>query len=127
MTGSQDSLSDNALSDTLSARSYFGLAQETRAADIDLKARVTTPDSMQEPHSKSLIVADSPARDRRPRTRKSSQMHSGLPGSPEIKDPHPGDRPVRKRGRPRLETAKDAAAIEVCASIIFPAGSADQN
>lgn len=28
------------------------------------------------------------------------------------KDPQP-DRPVRKRGRPRLETPKDAAAIEV--------------
>lgn len=113
MPGSQDSLSNHALSDTLSARSFFGLAQETGAGDIYLQTRGTTPDSMQESDSKGLIVEKSSTPHLRPRTKKSPQKRAGLPESPEIKDP-PVDRPVRKRGRPRLETVKDAAAIEVC-------------
>lgn len=113
MPGSQDSLSNHALSDTLSARSYFGLAQETKAGDIYLQPQGTTPNSMQEFDSRGLISENSSTPHLRPRRRKSPQKRPGLPESPEIKDP-PVDRPMRKRGRPRLETAKDAAAIEVC-------------
>jgi hypothetical protein len=84
------------LLDMLSARSYLELSQE----DVSTLSRELSPE----------IKAESD-RHLRPRKGPTSQA----PGIPDRVDRNLAapDRPVRKRGRPRLDTAKDATAIEV--------------
>lgn len=116
MQVSGDSRSEHALSDTLSARSYLELAQN------HIQPEITTPHSNDTPDS---AVSEDPieqegnsgppsrVRVKRPSLKAAKEANdSKKPETPEIRDP-PVERPTRKRGRPRLETAKDAAAIEV--------------
>ena len=110
MPASEDSRSDHALSDTLSARSYLELATETSQIDESNS------------HSPRYPIDEIPVENQgnpipsqRPRTAQATVTKSEKSemGPEKPKGPHPPDRPARKRGRPRLETAKDAAAIEV--------------
>lgn len=117
MPGSDRSRSDLALSDTLSARSYLELAQNHYIQPESISPQNNdNPDS---PVSGKLIELEGNSSPRlRVRTRWPSLKEAKksekpeTPETPEIKDP-PVERRTRKRGRPRLETAKDAAAIEV--------------
>lgn len=90
------------LSDTLSARSYLELNQEAVQPEPDHNPRVSrlsqSETSPGTGNSGPSLAADSP------QARSDKAEHA-------VEDPP--SRPKRKRGRPRLETAKDAAAIEV--------------
>ena len=115
MPGSDDSRSDYALSDALSARSYLELAQGYHA-----QSKITPPQSNDYSASGEPIELEGKGNSgpRLPsRTTRTSLRKAKGPEKPEtaheITDPHPVERLTRKRGRPRLETAKDAAAIEV--------------
>ncbi|KAJ5133516.1 hypothetical protein N7476_003259 [Penicillium atrosanguineum] len=112
---SDDSRSDHALSETLSARSYLELAQNHIQPEIVNSQSHDTPDS---------VVSEDPiepegnsgprlrVRAKRPSLKEAKGANeSEKPETSEIRDP-PVERPMRKRGRPRLETTKDAAAIE---------------
>lgn len=112
MPGSEGSRSDHAISDTLSARSYLGLAHE---GPVHLQSEADTPHSKDESIPEKPIVQGNSGPRLRPRVKRGSPKQSKPSDSEkaEIEDPHTVDRPVRKRGRPRLETTKDAAAIEV--------------
>ncbi|KAJ5445299.1 hypothetical protein N7491_001381 [Penicillium cf. griseofulvum] len=84
------------LLDMLSARSYLELSQE---ADVSTLSRELSPE----------IKAESDRR-LRPRKRPTAQAPR-IPDQVDRNSATP-DRPVRKRGRPRLDTVKDATAIE---------------
>jgi hypothetical protein len=133
MPGPGHSQTDLPLSDTLSARSYLDLGHDDFQAQVQLVYRPAEykPASTSNPSvSGGLIEApgtSGPGPHLRPRLRPRPRPHPREPrpvhkdpettesAAPGIKDPlGDHDRPVRKRGRPRLETAKDAAAIEVC-------------
>lgn len=87
------------LSDMLSSRSYLDLSHERPHTQKDKK------------------LSPEPHQSERPRTPK--HLPSRAPNTPDqvsgIFDNSSAapDRPARKRGRPKLETIKDAAAIEV--------------
>ncbi|KAJ5346466.1 hypothetical protein N7541_008948 [Penicillium brevicompactum] len=91
------------LSDMLSSRSYLDLSQEQP--------------HMQGPRLNPLEEVNPEAHepDRRVKSR-DKRIPSKAPGTseqvPESKSSVTPDRPARKRGRPKLETVKDAAAIE---------------
>jgi hypothetical protein len=115
MPGSDDSRSDHALSDTLSARSYLKLAQ-----GYHVQPEIVTPqsnDSSESPVPRDPIGVGGNSGPRlRAHVKRPSREEAKALEKPETatetRDP-PVERPTRKRGRPRLETAKDAAAIEV--------------
>lgn len=92
------------LSDMLSSRSYLDLSQEQP--------------HMRRPRLNPLEEVNPEAHepDRRVKSR-DKRIPSKAPGTseqvPESKSSVTPDRPARKRGRPKLETVKDAAAIEV--------------
>ncbi|KAJ6031307.1 hypothetical protein N7540_002039 [Penicillium herquei] len=86
------------LSDTLSARSYLELSHE-------LAQERENPRNLQ--NSLSETPPEIPGN-----LERGSRAISDKTETVPERDPPPSDRPVRKRGRPRLETAKDAAAIE---------------
>ncbi|KAJ5604884.1 hypothetical protein N7510_010038 [Penicillium lagena] len=90
----------------LSSRSYLEMAGEARQEREDdvLQRMSTSP-----PEEPSLKNEAQPGRALRPRRKLSSQKEAGIEQMPERKGP---DRPARKRGRPRLEMEKDAAAIQ---------------
>jgi hypothetical protein len=96
--------SSDMLSDMLSSRSYLDLSPERPQ---DLPRRELGPEIKQEPE-RSL-------RPRNKRAPKAPEIADQLAINRESAAP---DRPARKRGRPRLETVKDAAAIEVGCDII---------
>jgi hypothetical protein len=96
--------SSDMLSDMLSSRSYLDLSPERPQ---DLPRRELGPEIKHEPE-RSL-------RPRNTRAPKAPEMTDQLAIS---REPAAPDRPARKRGRPRLETVKDAAAIEVDCDII---------
>ncbi|KAJ5176187.1 uncharacterized protein N7482_002064 [Penicillium canariense] len=106
MPGSNHSPSDLPLSETLSARSYLELARQ--GFQLQLQPEDHTPPSILEsPLLEAPIESESKSGPRlRPRERRPVRKDS------EKTETAPDDRPARKRGRPRLETAKDAAAIE---------------
>ncbi|KAJ6108432.1 hypothetical protein N7523_009755 [Penicillium sp. IBT 18751x] len=115
MQESDDSRSDHALTDTLSARSYLELTQNHIQPEIITPQGHDAPDS---PVSGEPIEPEGNSgprlrvRVKRPSRREAKEANeSEKPERPEVRDP-PVERPTRKRGRPRLETAKDAAAIE---------------
>ncbi|OOQ83229.1 hypothetical protein PEBR_36075 [Penicillium brasilianum] len=118
MPGSSHPHSDVPLSDTLSARSYLELGHDAFQAQLQPQFRPAeyTPASISNPlKSGDLIQASSTSgphlrpRQRRPIHKEAERTETAA----DTKDPHhEKDRPVRKRGRPRIETAKDAAAIE---------------
>lgn len=106
-----DSPSSQTAPDSLSARSYFEIANET-----------LQPEEQEPLPSPEESVPGTPAGtkgDSGPRLRprkghaRSSTSEKTEAAQP---DPHSQDRP-RKRGRPRITTAKDAAAIEVSCCI----------
>jgi hypothetical protein len=125
MPGPGHSHSDLPLSDTLSARSYLEFGRDEFQAQLQLQSRPIedNPASVSNPPvSRDPIEASGKSgphlrprlwpRERQPIHKDSEKTEAPAPG---IKDPlGDKDRPVRKRGRPRIETAKDAAAIEVC-------------
>lgn len=105
MPGSESPRPDHAkISDTLSTRSYLGLAHEEI---IHLQSRAATSPSKDEYPEQPIVQGNSGPR-LRPRSKRAPPK---LPEKAEIEDPHH----KRRRGRPRLETTKDAAAIEVLA------------
>ena len=95
--------SSDTLSDMLSSRSYLDLSPERPQ---DLPRRELGPEIKHEP-KRSL-------RPRNTRAPKAPEITDQL-ASRESAAPDP---PARKRGRPRLETVKDAAAIEVDCDIM---------
>jgi hypothetical protein len=126
MPGPGHSHSDLPLSDTLSARSYLELGRDELQAHVQLQSHPAEYTSTSNPSVSALSggLIDAPSKSGphlrprpRPRPREPRPIHNDpktteLLAAPGIEDPL--DRPARKRGRPRLETAKDAAAIEVC-------------
>ncbi|KAJ5113295.1 hypothetical protein N7456_001829 [Penicillium angulare] len=107
-------------SETLSARSYLELSHE--AGELEGANAQSPRDSWIQNHSPvtSLNTAQGKLRpleriERQKLPRRAAEQakseSSKTEKEPETKDPLL-DRPVRKRGRPRLETPKDAAAIE---------------
>ena len=81
---------DPILSDMLSSRSYLDLSHEQPHMQGDQK--------LPELHDQSRTR-------KHPRAPNTSGAPEGVSAAP--------DRPARKRGRPKLNTVKDAAAIEV--------------
>jgi hypothetical protein len=115
MSGSAGIQFDPVLSDVLSARSYLELAHEgfpsthERSASMsrDNLEPLVLEESMEieitcETHLQPQFgILSQIERPKQPQTQ------------PEVKDTQPLERPVRKRGRPRLNTTKDSTAIEV--------------
>jgi hypothetical protein len=94
----------------LSSRSYLEMVWEARQErEENVLQRMLT--SL--PEEPSLKNEGQPGRALRPRRKLSSQKEAEIEQVPERKGPGLRDRPARKRGRPRLETEKDAAAIQV--------------
>lgn len=93
MPGPEDSRRDP-LSDTLSTRSYLVEGLQPQHQQPQLCSEIDTPDSL--PTEK----IEDPSGKSAPRSARSNSEKTVV-GRP------------RKRGRPRLETTKDAAAIEV--------------
>ncbi|KAJ5738952.1 hypothetical protein N7493_002107 [Penicillium malachiteum] len=93
------------LSETLSARSYLELSDEP-GQDRENPQNVRGSLSETPPELSGTLGPCFPQRERGSRAK--SDKTETVPD----RDPPPSDRPVRKRGRPRLETAKDAAALE---------------
>ena len=108
------------LSDALSARSYFEFGLDEIQAPVRLESGPAPSNSRtisNSPTSRESIEIPRKSgphlrrRGRQPIPKESEKTET----APNAQDPLQGnDRPVRKRGRPRIETAKDAAAIEVC-------------
>jgi hypothetical protein len=99
------------LSDMLSSRSYLELFQErSRGGAPTARIEQDNRQPMMQPSPESK---DEPERRLRSRKKPTSPMVSDIPDQAENRNSAAPDRPARKRGRPRLETAKDAAAIEV--------------
>lgn len=123
MPGPSHSHSNLPLSDTLSARSYLELGRDELHAHVQLQCRPAEHKSASNPSVSGLSggLIEAPGKSGphlrprpRPQPREPQTIHKD-PETPGIKDPlGDQDRPVRKRGRPRNESAKDAAAIEVC-------------
>ena len=90
------------LSVALSARSYLELGELAPGAE--------TSQSSETPHS--LESAPGTPLERDGKSGPHLRSRRALPAMSEKTETGP-DQPVRKRGRPRLETAKDAVAIEV--------------
>lgn len=90
------------LSGALSARSYLELSELAPGAVLSQSSE--TPQSMESAPGTPL--------ERDGKSGPHLRSRQTLPAMSEKTEPEP-DRPVRKRGRPRLETAKDAVAIEV--------------
>ncbi|KAF3388974.1 hypothetical protein F1880_003229 [Penicillium rolfsii] len=118
--------SDLPLVDTLSARSFLELGRDELQAHVQLQSQPAESKS-----TSNLSVAaplgglvEAPAksgphlrprsgvrpREGRPIQKDPQTIKSAAPGNRGPTDSQ--DRPVRKRGRPRIETAKDAATIE---------------
>ncbi|KAJ5105509.1 hypothetical protein NUU61_002856 [Penicillium alfredii] len=107
MPASEGPRSDQTLSDMLSARSYFETPREGSQKDDEetvLRAR--------EPQSRESNAEIEGNRRLRPRKRPPPGDPKTPEQAPESKTPDSPDRPVRKRGRPKLDTAKDATALE---------------
>lgn len=102
----QDMDSTFALPSALSARSY-----------LDLPHDIPSPEETSDPTTQSSEIGARPEESKStPRFTSRAQGSMSRPEmsemTPSKQDPPSPDRP-RKRGRPRLETVKDAAAIEV--------------
>ncbi|KAJ5725673.1 uncharacterized protein N7483_007030 [Penicillium malachiteum] len=95
------------LSDTLSARSYLELSHE-------LAQERENPQNLRDSLSETPPEISENLGPCFPQRERGSRAKSDKTDTVPERDPPPplADRPVRKRGRPRLETAKDAAAIE---------------
>lgn len=112
MPASTASPPEQMLSDTLSARSYLQLSREARRDNEQASSQ--TPSSQNLEEETSPVIKRS-ARHLRPRKRPAPQSktestkHEVVESSDLPADYHP----ARKRGRPRLETEKDAAAVQV--------------
>lgn len=115
MSGSVGVQSDPVLSDVLSARSYLELAHGGFPSTHERSASVSrdnyddlVPEELMEIEMTSEIPLQPqfgmPLQMERPKKPQTQ---------PEVKDTRPSERPVRKRGRPRLGAVKDNAAIEV--------------
>ncbi|KAJ5673785.1 hypothetical protein N7462_009224 [Penicillium macrosclerotiorum] len=109
MPAPEGSPSDHALADTLSARSYLELARQ----------RISSPPRQSLSKQRSTFsgspigIGDNSFPHLRSCDRQPCPKHSEKTESESgAKNPLPVDRPPRKRGRPRLDTAKDAAALE---------------
>lgn len=113
MRATDDSASSQRSLDSLSARSYFdqtsGVSEELKATHIP---KTTIPDDpiTATPGDQEITLS---APRRRLRERKDAVRANTHSEKTENQGPQSQERPVRKRGRPRLQTAKDAAAIEV--------------
>jgi hypothetical protein len=107
------------LSDMLSSRSYLELSHEGPQEEAP-----TARNKQNYNHSMGQLspeIKDEPERRLRPRKKRTPLMAPGNPDQAENRNSAAPDRPARKRGRPRLDTVKDAAAIEVdpkCPSVI---------
>lgn len=97
------------LSDMLSSRSYLELSQERSQEEVPTSRNKN--DHSQLMGELSPEVKDEPERRLR-RKKRTPPITPEIPDQAENRDSAP-DRPARKRGRPKLETVKDAAAIEV--------------
>lgn len=106
MSGSVGVQSDPVLSDVLSARSYLELAH---GGFLSTHESTLTPEEPMEIE----ITSKSPLQ---PQFGVSLKMEKPKTPQPQVKDTRPSERPVRKRGRPRLDAVKDNAAIEVTIS-----------
>ncbi|KAJ5143679.1 uncharacterized protein N7515_002466 [Penicillium bovifimosum] len=92
--------------DMLSSRSYLELLPEGQDTAETL---ITTPVSSE----LSPEIKNEPERQLRPRKKRTASKAPEIPAQmAEGTNATAADRPVRKRGRPRLETTKDATAIE---------------
>lgn len=97
--------SRSALSSALSARSYLELPHNTPSPE-DTSLITRSPEiGTRADESKSTPRFTS-------RAQRSMSRPEMSERTPDVQDPPAPERP-RKRGRPRLETVKDAAAIEV--------------
>lgn len=94
------------LLDMLSSRSYLELL-----SDGQEEAEISRIDSLSKEEAPG--IKDGQERRLRPRTRRASRAQEISNQVSEDSNSIVPGRPVRKRGRPRLETAKDATAIEV--------------
>jgi hypothetical protein len=93
--------------DMLSSRSYLELSSEGHDKTDTLLATSLSRELSPE-------IKDEPERLLRPRKKRAASKAPEIPEQvAEDSNSAAPDRPVRKRGRPRLETAKDATAIEV--------------
>ncbi|KAJ5112348.1 hypothetical protein N7532_000393 [Penicillium argentinense] len=105
MPAAEDSRSDPPLSDTLSARSYLELG----GLRVSHEADTPTPDSLQETTA-TLPSVQPVSVEGKSGPRSPTQKPLGSEKTVKAGDP-PAGLP-RKRGRPRLETTKNAAAVE---------------
>lgn len=119
MPGSGHAHSNLPLSDTLSARSYLEFGREEFQTQVELQRMPAQDMPISTPKPPAWMNSiEAPRRSgprlqprERPPIHKESEKTERAPS---YKDPpSENDRPVRKRGRPRIETEKDAAAIEV--------------
>jgi hypothetical protein len=104
------------LSNMLSSRSYLELSDEQPQEEQEEKAPASGRNKknyIQPIGQPSPEVKDEPERHLRPRKKPTTPIAPEIPEQAENTDSAAPDRPGRKRGRPRRETVKDAAAIEV--------------
>ncbi|KAJ5281633.1 hypothetical protein N7478_007005 [Penicillium angulare] len=115
-----NSPTDFMTSETLSARSYLELSHEAveledrnAQSTQDIWIQDSFPGTSPNTAQGKLRPSERTERQKLPRgaAEQAKSESSKTETEPETKDPLL-DRPVRKRGRPRLETPKDAAAIE---------------